>query len=62
MYDIFIKTSCCHKKIKVASMDYYFNAIERKNSLIETFGKNNVSTMTKVMGIEQPLVTATTSE
>lgn len=28
----------------------------------KTFGKNNVSTMTKVMGIEQPLVTATTSE
>ncbi len=28
----------------------------------KTFGKNSISTLTKIMGIEQPLVTATTSE
>ena len=41
-YDILVKTCCCKKEVKVASMDYHHNAIERRNTLVETFGRDNV--------------------
>jgi hypothetical protein len=41
-YKIYLKTSCCGKEIEIASFDYFYNAIKRRNQLIETFGKNNV--------------------
>ena len=42
-YEIYIKFPLYFRyEIKVASFDYYFNAIQRRNQLIETFGKYNV--------------------
>ncbi len=41
-YDIFIISPCCNRRVKVASMDYFYNAIERKEQLIETFGNKRV--------------------
>lgn len=41
-YKIILKCPHCEEEIEVATMDYYHNAIQRRNQLIETFGKNRV--------------------
>jgi hypothetical protein len=41
-YEIYLKTPCCKKEVKIALFDYRCNAVRRRNQLIETFGKTNV--------------------
>lgn len=47
-YKILLTCPGCEKQIEIASMDYYHNAINRRNQLIETFGKNRVKILKKV--------------
>jgi hypothetical protein len=42
-YKIYLHTPCCGSTVEVASLDYYCNAIERRNQLIETFGKYRIT-------------------
>ena len=47
-YKILLRCPCCEKEIEVGSMDYYHNAIERRNKLRETFGKYRVKILKKI--------------
>ena len=42
-YEVYLKTLCCKKMLKIELFDYYLNAITRRNQLIESFGKDNVT-------------------
>lgn len=41
-YQVYIICPACLKKVLIESFDYFYNALGRKKSLIESFGKGNV--------------------